>query len=154
MISQILKEINIKRPCTRARVHGGKQWPVNGANVEIFSKCFCMTSYILESWNPPIPSRHVFSLTMSNFDAYMHILKKFQRWPHSLLIIRGWCMKFLVVELEVPWNFKRVPTKILWMETTTFDKYETPHYECCCKHGQSQKLCGRDIKHIPWVLKP
>jgi hypothetical protein len=31
-------------------------------------------------------------------------------------------MTFLVdVELEVPWIFKRVPTKILQMETMTFD---------------------------------
>ena len=122
------------------------------ANVDDL-KDYVGTSYILESWNPPIPSRHVSSLTMSNFDAYRHILKKFQHWPHSLLTMQGRCMKFVVVELEVPWHFKRVPSNILRMETTTFDKYEMPHYEHCCKHGRSQRLCGWDIKH-PWFLKP
>jgi hypothetical protein len=48
-------------------------------------KYYVGTSNILESRNPPIPSRHVSSLTMSNFDAYRHRLKKFQCWPHSLL---------------------------------------------------------------------
>jgi len=117
-------------------------------------KDYVGTSYILESWNPPIPSRHVSSLTMPNFDAYKHILNKFQRWTHSIVLtMRGHCMTFVVVELEVPWNFKRVPTKILRMETTKFDKHETPYYERCCKHGQYQRLCGQDITH-PWVLKP
>ena len=96
------------------------------ANVDDLNE-YMGTSCILESWNHPIPSRHVSSLTMSNFDAYRHILKKFQRWPHSLVLTMwGWCMKFVLVELEVPWHFKRVPTKILHMETTTFEKYETP----------------------------
>jgi hypothetical protein len=125
------------------------------ANMDDLKYYVAGTLNILESWNPPIPWRHVSSLTMSNFDAYRHILKRFQHWPHSLVLtMRGQCMKFMVVELEVPWHFKIVPTKILQMETMTFEKYETPHYECCCKHGRSQKLCGRDIRHIPWVLKP
>ena len=141
-LGQILKETTIKRHCTRDRVHDGKWWPMNGANVEIFSKFLCMTSYILDSWNPLTSSRHVSSLTMSNFDAYMYILKKFQCWPHSLLTMWGWCMTFVVVELEVPWHFKRVPTQILQMETTKFEKYEMPHYERCWKHGRSQRLCG------------
>ena len=123
------------------------------ANVEDLKYCVG-TSYILESWNPLIQSRYVSSLTMSSFDAYRHILKKFQCWPHSLVLtMRIRCMTFVVVELEVPWHFKRVPKNILWMETMTFDKYEMPHYERCCKDGWSQRLCGWDIKH-PWVLKP
>jgi hypothetical protein len=72
-------------------------------NIDDLKDDVARTSNILESWNPPIPSRHVSSLTMSNFDAYNHILKKFQRWPHSrVLIMRGRCMTFVVVELEVP----------------------------------------------------
>ena len=31
-----------------------------------------------KSYNPPIPSRHAPSLTMQNFNAYSHILNKFQ----------------------------------------------------------------------------
>ena len=84
-------------------------------------KDYVGTSYILESWNPPIPSRYVSSLTMSSFNAYLHILKKFQRWPHSLLTMQGQCMTFVVGELKVPWNYKRVPTKILQMETMNDD---------------------------------
>jgi hypothetical protein len=71
------------------------------ANVDDL-KYYVGTSYILESLNPPIPSRHVSSLTMSNCDAYSYILNKFQRWPHSLLTMWGRCMTFLVGELEVP----------------------------------------------------
>jgi hypothetical protein len=71
-------------------------------------KDYVGTLDILESGNPPIPSTHVSSLTMSNFDAYRHKLKKFQRWPHSLLIVRGrWKTIFVMGILEVPWNFKR-----------------------------------------------
>jgi hypothetical protein len=48
---------------------------------------------ILEPWNPPAPWRHVSYLTMSNFDAYRHKLKKFQSWPLSLLNVRcRWIM--------------------------------------------------------------
>ena len=73
------------------------------ANMDDLKDYVVRTSYILESLNPPIPSRHVSSLTMSNFDAYRHILKKFQHWPHSLVLtMRGRCMTFVVVELEVP----------------------------------------------------
>ena len=45
-------------------------------------------------------------------------MKKFQRWPHSLLIVRGWWKTIFVMGvLEVPWHFNRsVPTKILHME--------------------------------------
>jgi hypothetical protein len=60
------------------------------------------TSDILESRKPPITSRHVSTLTMSNFDAYKHILKKFQRWPHSLLTMWGRYMTFVMGVLEVP----------------------------------------------------
>ena len=90
------------------------------ANVEDL-KDYVGTTYILESWNPPILLRHVSSLTMSNFDAYKHILKKIKRWPHSLLTMRGQCMTFLVGELEVPWHFKRVPTNIIHMEMMNDD---------------------------------
>ena len=60
---------------------------------------------------------HVSSLTMSNFDAYRHKLKKFQLWRHSLLIVRGrWKTIFVMGVLEVPWHFKRsVPKNILHM---------------------------------------
>ena len=84
-------------------------------------KDYVGTSDILESWNPPIPSRHVSSLTMSNFEAYTHKLKKFQHWPHSLLTMWGRWMKFVMGVLEVPWHFKRVSTKILQMEMTNDD---------------------------------
>jgi hypothetical protein len=77
-------------------------------------KIYVGTLDILESLNPPIPSRHVSSLAMLNFDAYMHSLKKFQRWPHSLLTVRGRCkMTFVMGVLEVPCHFNRVPTNIL-----------------------------------------
>jgi hypothetical protein len=64
-------------------------------------KYYVGTSYILESLNTLILSRHVSSLTMSNFDAYRHILKKFQRWPHSLLTMQGRCMTFVVGKLKI-----------------------------------------------------
>ena len=44
---------------------------------------------------------YVSSITMENFYAYRHILNKFQRWPHSLLTMRGRCMTFLVGELKL-----------------------------------------------------
>ena len=90
-------------------------------NVLDYLKDYLGTSDILESWNPPIISRHVSSLTTSNFDTYRHSLKKFQRWLHSLLTMRGRCMTFLVGELEVQWHLKRVPTNILQMETMNDD---------------------------------
>ena len=65
-------------------------------------KDYVGTLDILESGNPPIPSTLVSSLTMSNFDAYMHKLKKFQRWPHSLLIVRGRWKTFVMGILDVP----------------------------------------------------
>ena len=46
-------------------------------NVDNLKHCVD-ASYILESWNPPIPSRHVSSVTMSNFNAYRNKSKKFQ----------------------------------------------------------------------------
>ena len=52
-------------------------------------KDYVGTSDILESSNPPILSRHVYILTMSNFNAYNHSLKKSQCCPHSLFIVRG-----------------------------------------------------------------
>ena len=84
-------------------------------------KDYVGTSDILESWNPLIPWRHVSSLTMSNFDTYMHSLKRFQHWTHSLLIVRGSWKIFVMGVLEVPWHFKRVPTNILQMEMTNDD---------------------------------
>jgi hypothetical protein len=45
-------------------------------------KDYVGTPGILESRNPRIPSRHVSSLTMSNFNAYMNSLNEFQCWPH------------------------------------------------------------------------
>ena len=73
------------------------------ANMDDLKDYVVETSYILESLNPPILSRHVSSLTMPNFDAYRHILKKFQRWPHSLVLTMWvWCITFVVVELKVP----------------------------------------------------
>ena len=62
-------------------------------------KDYVGTSDILESWNPPIPSTHVSSLIISNFDAYMHKMKKFQRCPHSLLIVWVRWKKFVMVVL-------------------------------------------------------
>jgi predicted membrane protein len=59
-------------------------------------KYYVGTSNILKSRNPPILSRHVSNLTMSNFNAYRHRLKKFQRWPHSLLTMWGQCMTFVM----------------------------------------------------------
>jgi len=60
---------------------------------------------------------HLSSLTMSNFDAYRHKMKKFQSWPHSMLIVRGQWKIFVMGLLEVPWNFKRsVLKKIIHME--------------------------------------
>ena len=70
------------------------------ANVDNI-KDYVGTSYILESLNPPMRSMYVSNLTMSNFDAYRHILKKFQHWPHSLFTMRGRCMKFVVGELNL-----------------------------------------------------
>ena len=69
---------------------------------------------ILEPWNHPTPWRHVSYLTMSNFNAYMHNLKEFQHFPHSLLNVRcQWIMALVMGLLEdVPWHFKRVSTKI------------------------------------------
>ena len=52
-------------------------------------KYYVGTSNILKYQNPPTPSRQLYSLTMSNFDAYRHRLKTFKRWPHSLLTVRG-----------------------------------------------------------------
>ena len=65
-------------------------------------KYYAGTSNILKYQNPPIPSRHLSSLTMSNFDAYGHRLKTFQCWPHSLLIVRGRWNKFVMGVFEFP----------------------------------------------------
>ena len=76
-------------------------------------KYYVGTSDILESLNPPITSRHVSCLTTSNFDGYKNNLKKFLRWPHSLLTVQGWWMTFVMGVLEVPWHFNRVLTNII-----------------------------------------
>ena len=72
------------------------------------------TTCILEPWNPPTPWKHVSYLTMSNFDAYTHKLKEFQRWPLSLLNVQcRWIMASVMSLLEdVPWHFKRGSTKL------------------------------------------
>jgi hypothetical protein len=57
--------------------------------------------------HPPIPSRKLSSLIMSNFDAYGHKLKTFQHWPHSLLNVRGQWKKFLMGVFEVPCQISR-----------------------------------------------
>jgi hypothetical protein len=76
------------------------------SNVDDIKDYVGTSIYILKSQNPPISSRHVFNLTMSNFNAYMHILKKFQRWPHSLLTIGGRCMTFVMGVLEFHVKFQ------------------------------------------------
>jgi hypothetical protein len=65
-------------------------------------KYYAGTSNILKHRNLPIPSRQLSSLTMSNFDAYGHILKTFQRWAHSLLTMQGRWNKFMMDVFEVP----------------------------------------------------
>jgi hypothetical protein len=52
-------------------------------------KYYVGTSNILKYQNPPIPSRQLSSLTMSNFNAYGNRLKTFQRCPHSLVTVWG-----------------------------------------------------------------
>ena len=76
------------------------------ANVDDI-KYYVGTSYILEYLNPPILSSHLSSLTMSSFNAYMSILKKFQCWPHSLLTLLGWWKKFVMGVFEVPCQISR-----------------------------------------------
>jgi predicted membrane protein len=71
------------------------------ANLDDLKDYVGTSIYILKSLNPPILSMHVSNLIMSNFDAYMHRLKKFQCWPHSLLNMWGWCMTFFMGVLEV-----------------------------------------------------
>jgi hypothetical protein len=70
-------------------------------------KYYAGTSNILKSLNPPIPSRQLSSLTMTNFNAYMNKLKKFQRLPHSLLTVRVRWKKFVTGVLEVPCQVSR-----------------------------------------------
>jgi hypothetical protein len=70
-------------------------------------KYYAGTSNILKYRNPPIPSRKLSSLTMSNFDAYGHRLKTFQRWPHSLLTVWGRWKKFVMGVFEVPCQISR-----------------------------------------------
>ena len=80
-------------------------------------KHYVGTTCILEPWNLPSVWRHVSYLTVSNFDAYRHKSKEFQRWPLSLLNVqRQWIMDLVMGLFEdVPWHFKRVLTKILLM---------------------------------------
>ena len=70
------------------------------SNVDDLKDYVGTSIYILKSRNPPISSRHVFNLTMSNFDAYRHILKKFKHWPHSFLTVRVWWKTFVMGVLE------------------------------------------------------
>ena len=83
------------------------------ANVDDL-KYYVGTSYILEYINPPIPPSHLYSLTMSNFDAYMHSLKKFQRWPpfttHYVGSLHDICDGCIGSSMS---NFKIVMTTIL-----------------------------------------
>ena len=44
-------------------------------------KYYVGTSNILKYRNPPIPSRKLYSLSMSNFNAYRNILKNFNVGP-------------------------------------------------------------------------
>ena len=88
----------------------------NGDNRKDYAGMTC----ILDPWNHPTPWRHVFYLTMSNFDAYKHKLKEFQRWLLSLLKV--WCQWIMALVMglwleDIPWHFNRVLTKILliWM---------------------------------------
>ena len=97
------------------------QWDIECWCKHEISQILCGTSNILKSWNPPIPSRQLSSLTMSNFNAYGNKLKKFQCWPHSLLTVWGRWKTFVMGVLEVPWHFKRVLTKILQLEMTNDD---------------------------------
>ena len=60
-------------------------------------KDYAGTTCILDPQNPPTAWRHVSYLVMSNFDAYMHKLKEFQHWPHSLLNVqRRWIMALVM----------------------------------------------------------
>jgi hypothetical protein len=70
-------------------------------------KYYAGTSNILKYRNPPIPSRQLSSLTMSNFDAYGHRLKTFKHWPHSLLTVWGLWKKFVMGVFEVPCQISR-----------------------------------------------
>ena len=87
------------------------------ANVDDL-KDYANTSSILDPGNPPTSWRNVSYLTRSNFYTYKYNLKEFQRCPHSLLNVRRWWIITLVMGLleYIPWHFKRVSTKIPWME--------------------------------------
>ena len=67
-------------------------------------KHYAWTTCILEPWNHPTPWRHVSYLTMSNFDAYRHKLKEFERWPHSPLSMQGRWIMALVVGFLNGWH--------------------------------------------------
>ena len=102
-------------------VHGNGKWYWDcmmsiDENVDDIKHYAWMTC-ILEPWNHPTPWRHVFYLTMSNFDTYRHKFKEFKHWPLSLLNVRRWWIMELVMGLleDVPWHFKRVLTKTLLM---------------------------------------
>ena len=99
---------------------------------------------ILEPWNPPTLWRHVSYLTMSNFNAYRHKLKEFQRWPLSLLNVqRRWIMTLVMGLLEdVPWHFKRVSTNILLMGMV--NDYNEIAWWMLMKNVD-------DIKHYAWT---
>ena len=90
-------------------------------------KHYAGTTCILEPWNPPTMWRHVSYLTMSNFYAYKHKLKEFQRWTHSSLNVwRWWIMELVMGFLEDgPWHFTRVSTKILLMRMANDDNDTT-----------------------------
>jgi hypothetical protein len=69
-------------------------------------KYYAGTSNILKYQNPPIPSRQLSSLTMSNFDAYENRLKTFKHWPHSLPTVWGQWNKFLMAYLKFHVKFQ------------------------------------------------
>ena len=57
-------------------INGNEQWWQWECMMKLYAnvddlKYYVGISGILEPWNPRIPSRHVPSLTMSNFDAYV-----------------------------------------------------------------------------------
>jgi len=62
------------------------------------------------------PSQNVKAFVLSNYIKFWRIQEKFEEiytLDHSLLIVWGWWITFVMGGLEVPWHFKRVLTKLL-----------------------------------------
>ena len=115
-------------------------------------KNYASKTCILEPWNPPTPWRHVSYLTMSDFDPYMHKLKEFQRWPHSLLNVRRrWIMALVMACWRTFRNISiEFRQRLCWWEWRMMTM--RLHDERWCKHGRSQ-IFFEHVKH-PWSLKP